>query len=56
MSSKQFLADAQKALVEVETTLKGLDLESAKKFDNFGREANQLRPVLDVLKALIRPR
>jgi len=56
MSSKQFLADAQKALVEVESKLKGLDLESAQKFDNFGRDANQLRPVLEVLKALVRPR
>lgn len=41
---------------EMEGQLLKLDKEAAEKFDNVGREAGQLRPFLDVLKALIRPR
>jgi len=40
----------------IEAQLKGLDLSSAKKFDNFGRDAGQLKMLLDVFKSLIRPR
>lgn len=40
----------------IEAKLKGLDLSSATKFDNFGRDAGQLKMLLDVFKSLIRPR
>ncbi len=56
LSSKGMLAEAQKLLTETENKLRKFDVSSAEKFDNFGRDANQLRPILDVLKALIRPR
>ena len=56
LNSRSFLNFAQEELVKIETSLKRLDLTSAQKFDNFGRDAAQLRPILDVLKALIRPR
>jgi len=56
IGNKSFAAEMQGKLSEIETKLKRLDLNSAEKFDNFGRDANQLRPILDVLKALIRPR
>ncbi len=56
LNSRSFLNFAQEELTKVETSLKRLDLSSAQKFDNFGRDANQLRPILDVLKALVRPR
>lgn len=56
LNSKSFLNYANEELSKVEASLKRLDLSSAQKFDNFGRDAAQLRPILDVLKALVRPR
>jgi len=56
MSSKQFLAEAQRYLTLAEAQLKGFDVAAAQQFDNFGREAGQLRPAVELLKALIRPR
>lgn len=56
LNSRSFLNFAQEELTKIETSLKRLDLTSAQKFDNFGRDAAQLRPILDVLKAFIRPR
>ena len=40
----------------IEKQLRQLDLSSAQKFDNFGRDAGQLKMLLDVFKSLIRPR
>lgn len=54
--SREFLNAARMELAKIETELKRLDLTSAQKFDNFGRDAAQLRPILDVFKALVRPR
>lgn len=54
--SKQGLIEIESQVAELTKQLKDLDLKAANKFDNFGREAEQLRPVLDVLKALVRPR
>lgn len=56
LGSRTFVNFAQEELTKIESQLKRLDLSSAQKFDNFGRDANQLRPILDVLKAIIRPR
>jgi hypothetical protein len=56
LTSRSFLNHAQEELTKLEAGLKRFDLTSAQKFDNFGRDAAQLRPILDVLKALIRPR
>lgn len=39
-----------------ETALGKLDLEAALKFDNFGREAKQYEPIIDLFKTLIRQR
>lgn len=39
---------------EMEGALAKLDKEAAEKFDNFGREAGQLKPVLDLLKHVFR--
>ena len=40
----------------IEAQLRNLDLSSAQKFDNFGRDAGQLKVLLDIFKSLFRPR
>jgi len=40
----------------IEEQLKRLDLSSAQKFDNFGRDAAQMKMFLEVFKAIVRPR
>lgn len=45
---------ASVAKLASETDLLKLDKEAADKFDNFGREAGQLRPFFDILKGFIR--
>jgi len=40
----------QGQLLDYEQQLRKLDLEAAKKFDNFGREAKQYQPLIDLLK------
>lgn len=61
--SQQFLNEVQVMLTEVQTalargatTLQGLDISAAQKFDNLGRDAQQLRPIFEILKMLIRPK
>ncbi len=39
---------------EMEGQLSQLDVEAAKKFDNLGREAQQLKPIIDILKHIFR--
>jgi len=56
LSSAEFLNKAKTEVEKIEKEIRDLDLQAARKFDNFGREASQLRPVLEVFKALIRPR
>lgn len=43
-----------KAINESESELRKLDVSSAKKFDNFGRDYNQIKGLADVLKYLAR--
>lgn len=40
----------QSQLIDFEQQLRKLDLDAAKKFDNFGREAKQYQPLIDLLK------
>lgn len=54
LQSSSFLNFAKEALTKTENALKQLDLSSAQKFDNFSRDAQQLRPVLEVLKLILR--
>lgn len=53
LSSQEFLNNARKELINVETELKRLDLNAAQQFDNFGREAKELKPVVEIIKMLI---
>lgn len=48
------LMRSQTALAEAEELLKRLDAQAAMSFDNLGREAQQIRPVVEILKMLIR--
>lgn len=56
MSSQQFLNDARKALIQIETKIKNMERESMEKFNNIGGDAKQLSFVLEIFKALVRPR
>ena len=45
-----------KEINDLEKQLKQFDVNAAKKFDNFGRDYNQVKGLLDVFKSLVRPR
>lgn len=45
-----------KEINDLEKELKQFDVNAAKKFDNFGRDYNQVKGLLDVFKSLVRPR
>jgi len=45
-----------KEINELEKQLKQFDVNAAKKIDNFGRDYNQVKGLLDVFKSLVRPR
>lgn len=49
------LINEQQFNVEINRRLSELDYSAAKKFDNFGREAQQIKPLLDLLKHIFRP-
>jgi len=53
LSSKGVLAEAQKLLTDAETRLKGFDVASAERSDNFGRDAQQYRILLDIAKLIL---
>jgi len=44
--------NANEVLTRVETELKQLDLDAARKFDNFGREFKQYEPIIDLIKSI----
>lgn len=44
----------QTSLAEAEELLKRLDADAAMNFDNLGRNAKEIRPVLEILKMLVR--
>lgn len=59
--SQQYLVEAQKELVAYEkrykesmTKLNNLDIDAADNLGNIGREAGQLKPIIDILKMIIR--
>ena len=54
LSSKSALNEAQKILVNAEAKLKGFDVQSAERADNFGRDAQQYRFLLDLAKLILR--
>jgi len=53
LNSKGLLAEAQKLLTDAETKLKGFDIASAERADNFGRDAQQYRILLDIAKLIL---
>lgn len=53
LQSRTFLNYAQETLVKLESQLKQFDINAAKQFDNFGREAKELKPVVEIFKMLI---
>ncbi|AXH73501.1 MAG: DNA pilot protein [Microviridae sp.] len=56
-AARELLVQAQASLAKGQTSLLGLDLKAAEDLGNFGREAGQLRPLIDVLKMFVpRPR
>lgn len=61
LRSQTFLAQAQAALSQAQTSqsnaqtqLFGLDIEAAQSLGNIGREAGQLRPVIEILVDVLR--
>lgn len=52
--ARELLTRAQAALAAGQTSLVGLDIEAAKQLGNIGREAGQLRPLVELLKIFIR--
>lgn len=62
LASQQQLSEAQKFnLLKAQTQhvvaqagLANLDIDAAKSLDNIGREAQQLKPVVDILRSLLR--
>lgn len=62
LASQQQLSEAQKYnLLKAQTQhviaqagLANLDIDAAKSLDNIGREAQQLKPVVDILRSLLR--
>lgn len=55
VSSQTFLNDVQASLTEVEKKLRELDVDAAEGVGNIGREAGQLKPLVDILRLFIRP-
>lgn len=49
------LVNQQSFSVEMTGRLNELELKAAQKFDNFGREFQQYKPIIDILKHLFRP-
>lgn len=52
--ARELLTRAQAALAAGQTSLVGLDIDAAKQLGNIGREAGQLRPLVELLKIFIR--
>jgi len=53
VNSASFLNSAREALTNAEAQLKGYDIKAASQFGNFGREAGQLQPIIDILKMIL---
>lgn len=53
INSQGFLNAAGTRLKELEAALAGYDVEAASKFNNLGRDARQLAPLVDILKIFI---
>lgn len=52
--ARELLSRAQAALASGQTSLVGLDIDAARSLGNIGREAGQLRPLVEILKMFIR--
>lgn len=50
---KRELMVAQAKLIVAQAGLANLDLDAAKAFENLGREAGQLKPIIDIFKTLV---
>lgn len=53
LSSQDFLNEARALLANAEAKLKGLDLQSAEKFSNVGRDYQQIAPLVEMLKFIL---
>jgi len=53
-SQRYNLVKAQTQHVIAQAGLANLDIDAAKAFDNIGREASQLKPILDMMRMIIR--
>lgn len=52
-AARTLLAKAESALAQGRTSLVGLDVDAAKSFGNLGREAGQLKPLIEILRLFI---
>lgn len=52
-AARELLSNAQAALARGQTSLVGLDLQAAGDMGNLGREAGQLKPLIDILKMFL---
>jgi len=53
-SQRYNFVQAQTKHVIAQAGLANLDIDAAKAFDNIGREANQLKPILDMMRMILR--
>lgn len=53
INSESFLNAAREALTITQRQLAGFDVKASEDMGNFGREAGQLKPILDVLKMIL---
>lgn len=53
-AQRQVVLQNQARLIIAQTGLANLDINAAQAFNNLGREAGQLKPVVDMLKSLLR--
>jgi len=53
-AQRQTVLQNQAKLILAQTGLAHLDLKAAESFGNLGREAGQLKPVVDIIRSLLR--
>lgn len=53
VNSTTFLNAAKEQLTFLETKLRGMDVAAGESFGNLGREAGQLKPLMDILRMLL---